>query len=236
MPTADHSKPRPSPPRVRGRARDPVAEPAEARPAAVAARARPTRPPATPIDEGLRIGGQLRHYRLLRKLKLRELSERAGCSESLLSRIENNQINPSFSSLHRICKALDISVSKLMSSGLDAPCIVLEPGERPVVGRGAPGNPENSEAEVFIPYADGRLLEGVILVLNPGGHSDGFLIHEGEEAGYVIAGQLELVVEDRTYRLGPGATFFLRSDIPHAYRNPGRVTTRVVWINTPPSF
>jgi transcriptional regulator with XRE-family HTH domain len=183
-----------------------------------------------------RIGLQLRHYRLMAKLKLRELAERAGCSESLLSRIENNQLNPSFTMLHRLCKALDISVSKLMSSGVDSQSFIFHAGSRPVVGRVGPHNPEDSEAEMFIPFAEGRLLEGVIMVLNPGGHSNGFLTHRGEETGYVIEGRLKLKLDQQTHLLGPGSTFFFRSDIPHEYSNPGKVTTRVVWVNTPPSF
>jgi transcriptional regulator with XRE-family HTH domain len=183
-----------------------------------------------------RIGLQLRHYRLMAKLKLRELAERAGCSESLLSRIENNQLNPSFTMLHRLCKALDISVSKLMSSGVDAQSFIFHAGSRPVVGRVGLHSTENSEAEMFIPFAEGRLLEGMVMVLHPGGHSNGFLTHRGEETGYVIEGRLKLKLDQEVHLLGPGSTFFFRSDIPHEYSNPGKVTTRVVWVNTPPSF
>ena len=187
-------------------------------------------------DEGPRFGLQLRHYRLMRKLKLKELAEMADCSESLLSRIENNQINPSFAMLHRLCKALDTTMASMMTPSEPSLCHVTRPGERPVVGRTNLRDMENSEAEVFVPYADGRLLEGVIVVLRSGGSSNGFLSHRGEETGYVLEGEFELTVEDETHALGPGCTFFFRSDIRHSYRNPGKATTRVLWVNTPPSF
>jgi transcriptional regulator with XRE-family HTH domain len=186
--------------------------------------------------ETIHIGPQLRHYRKLRGLRLKELADLAGCSESLLSRIENNRLNPSVSMLHRLCKALDTGMSKLMTPTTDRVCTVFQPGTRPVVGRNRLRALDNGEAEIFIPYAEGRLLEGLIETLHPGGHSNGVLSHEGEEAGYVIEGHFELTVNEECYLLGPGATFFFRSDLPHAYRNPGTTTTRVVWINTPPSF
>lgn len=207
-----------------------------ASPSTVAIAARKARPALMTDADEVRIGLQLRHYRLMARLKLRELADLAECSESLLSRIENNQLNPSFTTLHRLCKALGISVSKLMSSGVDAHCFIFHAGTRPVVGRSGLRDPENSEAEVFIPFAEGRLLEGVIMVLNPGGNSNGFVTHRGEEAGYVIEGQLRLTLDQETHFLGPGSTFFFRSDIPHEYSNPGKVTTRIVWVNTPPSF
>ncbi|HWH82586.1 MAG TPA: cupin domain-containing protein [Burkholderiaceae bacterium] len=197
------------------------------------------RAPAEPagVEEGApRIGVQLRHYRLMRKLRLSDLAALASCSESLLSRIENNQLNPSFTTLHRLCKALDISIANMMTPAEQTVCIVTRPGERPVVGRSNLRNPENSEAEVFIPYTDGRLLEGLLVTLRPGGTSNGVVSHRGEEVGYVLEGQFELTVEKDTYTIGPGGTFFFRSELPHSYRNPGTDTTRIVWINTPPSF
>ncbi len=187
-------------------------------------------------DEGPRFGLQLRHYRLMRKLKLKELADLAGCSESLLSRVENNQINPSFTTLHRLCQALDTTMASMMTPAEPALCHVTRPGERPVVGRSSLRDVENSEAEVFVPYADGRLLEGVILTVRPGGNSNGLLSHRGEEVGYVLEGTFELTVEEEIHTLGPGATFFFRSDLAHSYRNPGEATTRVLWVNTPPTF
>ena len=68
------------------------------------------------------------------------------------------------------------------------------------------------------------------------GHSGGVLRHDGEECGYVLEGCLELVVDNETHILNPGDSFFFNSDRPHSYRNPGKVTTRVIWINTPPTY
>ncbi|WP_180970473.1 cupin domain-containing protein [Burkholderia sp. WAC0059] len=192
---------------------------------------------AAETDDEPYIGVQLRHYRTLRRLKLRELAELADCSESLLSRIENNRLNPSFSTLRKLCKALDVNVGQLLSIREETLCTTYAEGARPVIGRTRLRTDlRKVAAEVFIPYAEGRLLEGFVMVFEPGGGSNGKVSHRGEEAGYVVEGQLKLVVDRETYLLETGATFFFRSDIPHEYSNPGTTVTRVVWINTPPSI
>jgi mannose-6-phosphate isomerase-like protein (cupin superfamily) len=36
--------------------------------------------------------------------------------------------------------------------------------------------------------------------------------------------------------LQTGDSFYFSSSVPHSYRNPGKTVTRVLWINTPPTF
>jgi uncharacterized cupin superfamily protein len=38
------------------------------------------------------------------------------------------------------------------------------------------------------------------------------------------------------YKLGAGDSFAFPSNLAHTYRNPGRKVTRVLWVNTPPTF
>ncbi len=60
--------------------------------------------------------------------------------------------------------------------------------------------------------------------------------HEGEEVGYVLEGELQLVVDGMTHAIKQGGSFFFRSDLPHSYGAKGRQNCRVIWINTPPTF
>src|SRR5258708_4070432 len=46
-----------------------------------------------------RVGLKMRHTRLLKGLTLKKLADLAGCSESLLSRIENGSANPSIKTM-----------------------------------------------------------------------------------------------------------------------------------------
>jgi uncharacterized cupin superfamily protein len=80
------------------------------------------------------------------------------------------------------------------------------------------------------------LLQGDIHVIEPQASSDEQISHVGEELGYVIEGELELTLGDTVYMLQPGDSFYFPSTLPHSYRNPGKRVTRVLWINTPPTF
>jgi transcriptional regulator with XRE-family HTH domain len=184
-----------------------------------------------------RIGFQLRRERRVRGLRLKDVADKAGLSQSLISKIENNKTSPSLSTLHRVAKALGTSISALFAADESLDEVVQRPQERPIAGRvQSMVDWDGIEAEIIVPYVSGRLLEGFVFVMEPGGHSGGTLRHEGEECGYVLEGRLELVVDEETHILNPGDSFFFNSERPHAYRNSGAVTTRVIWINTPPTY
>ncbi len=184
-----------------------------------------------------RIGFQLKRERRVRGLRLKDVAEATGLSISLISKIENNRVSPSLSTLHRVAKALGTSVSALFAMDETLDKVVHRPHERPVAGRvQSMVEWDGIEAEIMVPFGSGRLLEGFVFIMEPGSHSGGVLQHEGEECGYVLEGQLELTVGEKCYLLDPGDSFFFPSEIPHAYRNPGEMTARVIWINTPPTF
>jgi len=182
------------------------------------------------------IGRRLRAFRRMRRLRLKDLAASARCSESLLSRIENDLVTPSLSTLHRLCRSLGVSVAALLDSGAEEPCIVVQPAADTDDGRSEAVEGDGSRAASLVPHAEGRLLEGFVVTLLGGGPSNGPFRHEGEEVGFVLEGELELVVEGRTYRVTAGSSFFFRSDLEHSYRAIGAARCRVVWINTPPTF
>jgi transcriptional regulator with XRE-family HTH domain len=187
-------------------------------------------------DNQLRIGMRLRHARRVHGLRLRELADRAHCSESMLSKIENDRATPSLTTLHRLCKALNVSISALLKSEETKPWGILRPHQRALIGHADAKASRGMQAEVLVPFTEGRLLEGFIVIIEPGGSSDGVLQHQGEEVGYVVEGQLELTLDGKVHLLGPGDSFYFPSALPHAYRARGKTTMRAIWINTPPSF
>jgi transcriptional regulator with XRE-family HTH domain len=191
------------------------------------------------ISEGpeSRVGLRMKHRRLLRGLTLKVLAEQAGCSESMLSRIENGTANPSINTLHRIALALRVPVSGLFQDDEEgANNVVLRRGQRPTIETGELGGGRGTRLEALIPTGRGNLLSGYINDIEPGGGSRGTLQHEGEEFGYVLDGVIELTVGDCNYQLGEGDSFYFRSERPHAYINNGCRVARVLWVNTPPSF
>jgi len=180
-----------------------------------------------------RVGLKMRHTRLLKGLTLKRLAEMAECSESLLSRIENGNANPSIKTMHRVALALDMPVSGLFQEGVEDSSVVLRQGERPTVQA---GQAKGHRLEALIPSRRGNLLSGYINDIEPGSGSEGVITHEGEEFGYVLDGEIELVVDKKKYQLRPGDSFFFRSERPHSYTNNRKKVARILWLNTPPTF
>jgi transcriptional regulator with XRE-family HTH domain len=179
-----------------------------------------------------RLGGNIKTLRTIKGLKLRELAARVGRSESLLSKIETGAALPSVTVLHSIVAALDTTIGALYAENGRDRGIIARAGERPAFVIDQAG----SKLERLINPDPGHLLQGNLHTLAPGGGSEGQLAHVGEEVGFIVEGQFELVVGDEVYLLNAGDSFVFRSEIPHSYRNPGKTWTKVVWVSTPPSF
>lgn len=187
----------------------------------------------------LRVGLQLRHARLVKGLRLREVAERSGYSESLISKIENNKATPSLNTLHRIAKVLGKTIATLI--GDTAPAhrgVVSKSGARAVIPQitVADHPSDGTEAEVMVPLGESALMGAYLVRVKPGGSSDGLRQHEGEEVGFIHTGELMLTVDGETYHLSEGDSFHFKSNLPHGFSNPGRTPTEIVWVNTPASL
>ena len=183
-----------------------------------------------------RVGTRLHHARRLREMRMKDVALAAGCSESLISKIENNKAVPSLGVLHRICEALDLTLGELLSAQDANGSVVTRAGERRVVDIDPLRKGTGIRLERLVPYAKGHLIQGNIHIIAPGGSSDGTISHVGEEVGYVLAGEIELIVGDETYRLRAGDSFYYNSELRHGYRNRGKAEARVLFVNTPPTF
>lgn len=184
------------------------------------------------------IGVRIRYARRERRMRLKDLADAAGCSESLLSRIENNLVMPSLTTLHRLSTALDLSVPELLTVRDVTSCVIYREGERPSYSNPNEGPVEGdgTRAEILVPFEEGRMLEAHIWHVPANGNWCGPYEHAGEETGYVLEGALELKVHNETHIVRKGDSFFFKSDLSHAFRCFGEEDCRIVWVNTPPTF
>lgn len=190
--------------------------------------------PASTTSGDQRLGERLRSLRRQRKLRLRDLAARIPCSEGLISKIERGRVTPSLKVLHGMASALDVSIASLFAEPRDA--VVQRAGERPVIALAGHGHERRIKLEQLIAYTGDTMLEANIHIVEPGAQSAGDISHYGEEIGYVLEGRLELWVEDNRYELEAGDSFHFPSEARHRYGNPGSCTTRILWVNTPPTF
>lgn len=183
-----------------------------------------------------RLGARLRLARQTRGLTLKALADAAHCSESLLSKIENGKASPSLPMLHRLVEALGTNIGWMFEDVSDEENIIFRHGTRPLIALDPLRRGEGISLERVIPYSPGHLLQCNIHHIEAGGESEGPIQHAGEEVGYVLAGEIELIVDQAIYRLGRGDTFVFKSERPHHYRNVGVERASIFWVNTPATF
>ncbi|HEY5127626.1 MAG TPA: cupin domain-containing protein [Bradyrhizobium sp.] len=193
-------------------------------------------PAATPGGNNEYLGVRLRHGRMTKGLRLKDVAEAADCSESMISKIENGRAVPSLNALYRIAEVLELTVGQLFEKPSEPDGLLSRAGERPIVKvdplRKGPG----LTLERLIPYDKARLLQGSIHNLAPGGSGGGLVTHEGEEVAYIIEGQVELIIGEAKYLLNAGDSICYRSEIPHGYKNASGNPAKFIVVNTPPSF
>jgi transcriptional regulator with XRE-family HTH domain len=207
----------------------PVPAKKQKKPAAAARRAAP----AAPASSDLQIGARLKHARLLAGVRMRELAAQVGCTEGMISKIENARVVPSLPMLQRLVEALGRDLTSFFASDPDAPGVVLRQGERPVTTTDPIRRGRGIRYERLVPFGAGHLLEGNVHVIEAGGAKDDPITHSGETVGFVIEGRLELTIEGVQYQLNTGDSFFFKNHLTNRYRNPGPGTARVLWVNTP---
>ena len=185
-------------------------------------------------DEEILIGEQIRALRKIKGLTLRHVAEGAGISTGYLSQIERNRSKLPIGVLNKIAMLLGVQMNWFFQPETLAP-----PDERNLIVRAHRRRKVSFigtgiAEELLSPNLLGPL-ELLLSTIAPGADSD-FYSHGGAEAGLVIEGVLDLWVGERTFRLETGDSFSFQSTDRHRCANPGRTTTKVVWVITPPHY
>lgn len=178
------------------------------------------------------VGSRLRALREMYGLSQRELAKRAGVTNGMISQIEQNRVSPSIGSLKKILDGLAISMADFFTQDFSAAAQVFyEKTELPDLGAGP--------VSMFLVAASrkDRKMSMLHEIYQPGADTgEDMLQHEGEEAGVVVRGRIELTVGGETRVLGPGDSYYFESRIPHRFRNLGEEEAEIISANTPPSF
>ena len=175
-------------------------------------------------------GARLRTIRRELGLSLRVAAARAGISTSFLSALERNASGASVATLQRVTHAYGITMLAFFGQP-HARGRRIRPGERRVLDLPASG------ARIEQLGVANSLLEPQLFVLAPSATSDGAYAHDGEEFMFVMDGAITIWLDERErYRLEAGDALTFPSTLPHRWRNRADGETRLLWINTPPTF
>ena len=182
-------------------------------------------------DTDVLVGERIRGLRKARGFSLKDLSQRAGLSPGFLSQVERGLSSASVRALARIADALGAVISDIfpVDESLDSSSqIVARVKDRKRIDFAVTGVTK----ELVTPFPHSPRLDIYIITLEPGGRSgDEPYAHDGEEAGVVLEGGIELVVEGRKFILGEGDSFRFKSSRPHQFCNAGDRLARALWVN-----
>lgn len=178
------------------------------------------------------VGARLRYVRMRHGLSQRALAKRAGVTNSSISLIEANEVNPSVGVLKRILDGIPIGLSEFFAMEAERPRQAFYQAEELVeIGKGGISYRQVGE-NLF-----GRALQILKERYEPGTDTGRVpLVHEGEEGGIVLSGRIEVTVGDERRILGPGDAYYFESNRPHRFRCVGPNPCEVVSACTPPSF
>ncbi len=164
---------------------------------------------------------------------MRDLAQSVGCDESMVSKIEAGRVMPSLVMLNRIVIALDRDMASFFGLEIDEHKLVQRPSDRTRVAGDALRGGKGVTYERLVPLAAGNLLEANIHNVEPGGDKTDPITHQGEAVGYLLEGEIELVIDGTTYRMSAGDSFFFKAHLQNQYRNVGTTPARIIWVNTP---
>lgn len=181
------------------------------------------------------IGARLKEVRRSLGRTLADISEATGVSISNLSKIENNQISPSFDIMKRICDGLGLSIEDM-----------VRPGEKSVVSgrktttRDGEGDHFTSGQYDYRAHASEISRKAMVpLELLVRARSvdefDHWSQHRGEEFVYVLSGAIEIHTEHYApFRLGRGESAYFDSSMRHLYISVSQEDAHVLSVSHDP--
>lgn len=178
------------------------------------------------------VGKQLKAIRTAFGLSQRELAKRAGVTNGMVSLIEQERVSPSVGSLQKILAAFPMTMAEFFTHDMQSQeNVVFRADELPNVGTG------KVEYRLVAATRLDRKMSILWETYDPQADTgEDLLTHAGEEGGVVVEGQLEVTVAGNKWLLEPGDSYYFDSRLPHRFRNVGKVVTRIVSANTPPTI
>lgn len=178
-------------------------------------------------------GRPLRRLRQANGLSLRNASARTGLSVSFLSALERGATGASIATLQRLTASYGTTLVELFgpppAANHDR---LVRADDRAILRLGT------KDVRIEHLARGATALEPQLFVLAAGATSQGSYVHDGEEFVYLLSGALTVWVgDDEVYTLASaGDALTFPSTMPHRWRNDAGGESRLLWINTPPTF
>ncbi|MDO5027931.1 MAG: XRE family transcriptional regulator [Bacillota bacterium] len=178
----------------------------------------------------MNFGEKIKDLRLAQGLTQEELAQRCELTKGFISQVENNLASPSITSFIDILDALGTSPSKFFDDKEEKIVFKDEEFSEYV-------DEENGYViNWLVPNSQKNHMEPTLIEIQPGGSSLDLDPFDGEEFGYVIEGQIDLIYGNKTFKVQSGQSFYFSAKKNHKLVNKGKKAAKIIWISSPPSF
>jgi transcriptional regulator with XRE-family HTH domain len=166
------------------------------------------------------VGGNLRRLRTRRGLSLERLAQISGVSRAMLGQIELGQSAPTINVLWKIARALEVTFSALISNRAQSGALVMRAQDSKILT----SQDRSFSSRALFPFDGPRRVEFYELRLDAGSVEVADPHPPGTSENLVVtAGSVEIDAGGVTHRLETGDAILFEADVPHSYRNPGKV-------------
>ncbi len=189
--------------------------------------------PTSPDDrspDDVRLGAQVRSFREMRGMNLRQLAEKVEVSAGFLSQLENGRTGASLATTKKIAHALGVTLAELVEPNPDNHRGVVRRMDRTRIAS------EHGVVKYVITKPPMRNFEAYACTFEPGGSSgDGlFAIGNSQELVICLSGTVEVTVDDEVFELTSGDSIEFLSKAPHGIANNGTESAEIIWMVSPP--
>lgn len=184
------------------------------------------------VEEPLRLGQKLREIRLANRLTLEEASRLTGLARSTLSKIENEQISPSFQAVQKLTAGLGIDIPQLFTP--------LRPNQnansRKAVtraGEGVPHLTKTYEHELLAHSISVKKMVPFKCRVRARSFADfgDWVRHAGEEFLLVLEGSVEVYTEHyEPIQLHEGDSMYYDAAMGHCLVSISKKDALVLWV------
>lgn len=183
----------------------------------------------------MKIGKKLKALRKMRKMTLKELSEKSAVQIATLSRMEHDIMTGTLDSHMSICRALDVSLADFYRELEDERKTLSVIKEKDT--RESFVHPKKSTIEMLTSKITNKKMMPVLIRIKKGGETHREENKVGTEKFiYVLNGKVLVKVGKEEYNLSKGDSIYFDASSPHVLHNKGKKEVRALSVLTPPTF
>jgi len=161
-----------------------------------------------------RLATRIRELRQGKSMTLQQVSELAGLSKGLLSKIETCKVSPPIATLAKIANALGVNLGEFFEWSEDDNRLVYCPKSSRQSVRGRRTS-SNYTYELLAPGRRHRDMQPTIVSIDGKNYKFSLLDHSGEQFIFLLDGEMDYIVGDKTFHLVPEDALYFDARAAH---------------------